>query len=308
MAALLGAVALAWALLGGRAPSAGPDAGAIGGVDACRKGPRFQHALALGPRAALGTSLTDVTGLALLDPDGGGERGTVYQHETWDDAGFLGPFVTDRHGNVFVAPVPLVSLVENPPEKQNRIYRVDTDSQVMRLFADLPPAAPPSGGSPFGVVGLAYDCDTDSLYASSLAGSTAAREAGRLFRVPLSDARAATHVDGVDAVGVAVFRGRGGKRLYYGLARAPEVHSMALTDDGAFSGAARTELSFSDRVAGGRRTVRKIRFTAGPEVVLHVIDFNYSLQVASVRLEDVLTYRYDPVTDGWDFVASETTP
>lgn len=288
-------------------PTAAPTvaAVAIGPVDGCRAGPRFQSALGLGPRAALVTALTDVKGLAVLDPDGNEGRGRVYQHATWDDAGFLGPFITDRHGHIYTAPVPLVSLVDNPPEQQNRIYRVDSDTQQMALYVELPWAQPPSGANPFGVVGLAYDCETESLYASSLAGSTAREEVGRLFRVDLTTGQVAAHYDGVDAMGVAVFNGADGKRLYYGLARRPEVWSVGLDAAGNFVGEPRLEFSYAQHVAGGRRTARRIRFQGGDTMVLNLMDFNYTLQVAGQRREDLLFYRYDPAAARWEFVRFE---
>ncbi|MFN8424002.1 MAG: hypothetical protein U0470_11715 [Anaerolineae bacterium] len=55
--------------------------------------------------------------------------------------------------------MPLVSLEDNPPALQNRVYRVDSASQALALFVDLPAAAPPSGANPFGVIGLACSCD-----------------------------------------------------------------------------------------------------------------------------------------------------
>ena len=288
------------------APAATPTVGPIGGVDWCRAGPRFQTALGLSRQAASATSLTDIKGLAILDPTGNNGTGSLYQHETWDDAGFLGPFITDRQGNIYTAPVPLVSLVDNPLEQQNRIYRVDTDSQVMSLFSELPPALPFSGANPFGVVGLAYDCGTDSLYATSLAGPTAGQDAGasstlisKLNRCwpnlkawtrwgwPCSTAWAAS---GSTTPGVWW----------------PRRASSCRTWQGNFVGEPRGEFSFANKATGGRRTIRRIRFTTPGEMTLHTMDFNYSLQVASERKEDVLTYRYDPASDGWTFVKIDT--
>lgn len=284
------------------APSATPTVGPIGRVDGCRAGPRFQTSLGLSEQAALATSLTNIKGLAIVDPMGNNGQGSIYQHETWDAAGFLGPFITDRHGDIYTAPVPMVSLVENPPELQNRIYRVDSDSQVLSLFVELPPAQPPSGASPFGVVGLAYDCETESLYATSLAGSTAGQEVGRIFHIDLKTRQVLDQLEGVDAMGVGVFNGVHGKRLYFGMARTPAVRSIALDAQGNFVGEPRAEFSFAAETVGGRRTVRRIRFNATGEMTLNLIDFNYSLQAASQRLEDVMTYHYDPATDRWTFV------
>jgi hypothetical protein len=267
-----------------------------GGVDGCRRSPSFVASLALAGQPALATSLTNVKGLAILY--GSPDHQQVYQHETWDDAGFLGPFITDRNGNIYTAPVPLVSLQDNPPELQNRVYRVDSDTQAMSLLVELPPAPVASGGNPFGAVGLAYDCDTESLYVTSVAGSTAKAEVGRIFQVDLRTATVAAQVDGVDAIGVGVFNGTSGKRLYYGSARRAEVDSVALDDSGAFAGEARREVALGAVVRGGRDTVRRIRFGT-TDMTFQLMDFSYSLQVAGERQEDEVTLTYDVATDAW---------
>jgi len=271
----------------------------LAGADICRRGPRFTAALGFNQQTTIGTAFKGVAGLAIFDPVADNGQGKLYQHATWDDAGYLGPWTYDRLGNIYTSPVPLVSLVENPPEKQNKVYKVDTDSQIMTEFVDLPAAQPPSGANPFGVVGLAYDCDTEMLYASSLAGSTAGQEVGRIFRIDLSSGQMLSHLDGVDSMGVGVYNGAKGKRLYYGLARKPEVWSIALDDQGDFLGEPRFEFSLTGLPILNRQTVRRIRFDADTGATLYLVNFNYSLQVASEREETILQFVYDPIADSW---------
>ncbi len=283
----------------GAAPGGG---GPIGGVTACQVLPQFAAALGVGPRAMFGTSLQGVKGLAVLDPDAAGAgRSPVYQHPSWDDAGYLGPFVYDRRGDIYAAPVPLVSLADNPPAEQNRIVVIDSADQALTTFVELPSAQPPSGANPFGVIGLAYDCDGDRLYASSVAGSDAATERGRLWRIELPSGTATPVLDGLDPFGVALFRGRDGLRLYYGLARQPELYSLALDAAGAAVGAPRRELSLAELPAPTTDKIRRIRFGDGPTMALHAYDFGYSLQVASERVERVLLFDYDAAADRWTF-------
>ena len=298
--ALVG-VAVAARLWRGGVP-AGGGRGTIGGGSTCQALPRFAATLGVGPRAMFGTSVQGVKGLAVVDPDAqAAGRSAVYQHPSWDDGGYLGPFVYDRQGDIYAAPVPLVSLEENPPALQNKVYRIDSSSQAMTEFAALPAAKPPSGANPFGVIGLAYDCDGERLYAASVAGSTAGEESGRIFSIELSDGSAQIVLEGFDPFGVGVFNGSGGKRLYYGLARQPDLLSVALDDAGRAVGEPRRELSLASLPGGTTDKIRRIRFAAGPTMTLHAYDFGYTLQVASQRQERQFVFGYDAEADRWTF-------
>lgn len=282
-----------------------PIARTLGGVDGCRRGPQFTTTLGLSGQAAVGTSFLGVKGLALFDPAGNNGQGSFYQHPSWDQAGYLGPWLYDRRGHIYTAPVPLVSLVDNPTEEQNKLYQVDTSSQEMREYLAFDWPLPPSGANPFGVVGLAYDCETESLYVTTLAGSTASQEVGRIYQVDLITGQIFDQREGVDAMGVAVFNGRDGKRLYYGLTRRPEVHSIALDAQGNFVGESRLEFVLTDDEGSGRIVPRRIRFTDGPTMSLNLIQFSYSLQVVAERQETLLTYSYDPFADSWSLISRQ---
>ena len=216
----------------------------------------------------------------------------------------MGAWTYDRDGNIYAAPAPLVSLVENPPDRQNQVYRVDSDSQLMAEWVDLPAALPPSGANPYGVVGLAYDCDTELLYATSLAGSTAGQEVGRIFSIDLASGQVVETLEGIDAMGVGVYNGAQGKRLYYGLTRRPELWSVALDEQGRFAGEPRFELSLAELPTEGRQTVRRIRFGTGTDAKLYLVNFNYTLQVAGERQETILPIAYDPFSDTWSAAAA----
>ncbi len=279
-----------------RWPAGGGSSQAYGPLDTCQRQPRFTAELGL-VGSAIGTSIEGVKGLAVVDPSQPAPEG-VYQHESWDDFGYLGPFTYDAEGNLYTAPVPLVSLEENPLGEQNRVLRMDTSSQVLSLLVELPPAAEPSSTNPYGVVGLAYDCETGSLYAASLAGSTAGEELGRIFQIRAADGQVLDVYEGADAMGLGVFRGSSGKRLYLGRTRSPEVQSLALDEAGGFAGDLRPEFSLTARARGGMDTARRLRFS-GEAMRVHAFDFNYSLQVASEREELELDYAYDGDADAW---------
>jgi len=270
-----------------------PDPGSIGGALDCRERPRFAAELGFTAGSALSTGDAELPGLVLVDvanPD------RNYQHPSWVQHGHLGPFTLDAHGNVYVAPTPFMSLLESPPEAQNTIYRVDTDSGEMGEFTQFAPAGLLSAENPFGILGLTYDCHSDSLYASSVAGSSRRSELGQIVRIQLSDGAVVDSLPGIDAMGLAVFRGTEDRRLIYGSARRPEVWSVALDERGSFQGAPRRELAlpeWSDRASS-------IAFDADGRMEIVGVPFAFNLAVGTdVAQENAYGYRYDPATESW---------
>jgi hypothetical protein len=292
----LGLAAVVWWAMQGGSPPAPVDR-PIGGVYGCRAMPAFVQAQGFGGQAALSTSEQQYTGLVLID-GAGGENPRIYQHPSWSSAGHLAPIQLDRRGNVFVVPAPQINVLENPAAEQNAVYRVDGTSGEMARHVELPAAAPPSDQNPFGALGLAYDCDTDSLYVSSVAGSTRREERGRLFRVDAQSPAILAQRDGVDAMGVGVFNGRDGKRLYYGLARAPEIWSIPLDARGDFAGEPRLELSLEGLGPRGDDKARRIRFD-GTEMTIHGIEFNFNLVAPTEKQETLYRFSYDAAGDQW---------
>ena len=281
--------------------ASGPINGPIGGVTGCRQQPKFTQAIGFSTNALLSTAERAVKGLILYDPQPDGTT-RPYQHPTWQAAGYLGPNAIDRDGNIYVAPAPRVNLIDNPPMDQNKIHKVDTSTAVMTEFINLPAVQAPSMSNPYGVLGLSYDCDTHSLYASSVAGSTRRAENGRIFRIDLGTGKVASVVEGVDAIGVAAFNGSRGKRLFFGSARTQDVRSVALDAQGNFSGPPRVEFSLQGLGPEGNDKVRKITFERGLEMVVNGTKFNYNLAPPPAQQRPTAyRFQYDPAADAWAF-------
>ena len=295
---LITAVILLWVWQQNKAPAL-PENYQAGIVTDCLAGPAFLAQLDL-DSPSIDTSQQIAHGLVIREPYA---EGRYYQHETWKDAGNLGPFAYNNIGEVFVGPVPLVSLELNPTAEQNWIYHVDSQTAEMSKYLELPWPLPPSGSNPYGILGLTYDCNTDSLYASTIAGSTAQEEVGAIYQIDLETDEIISQIDGIDAVGIAVFNGAEGKRLYYGLARSPEVYSIALdAETGNFYGEPRFEFSLAAQPGGSFDNAHRIQFTKDNQLIAKGIEFSYSLQVASDPQRNVYTFQYEPDADSWTFL------
>jgi hypothetical protein len=250
--------------------------------------------LGFGNKAAFSTSDRKIQGLILME----GER--VYQHPSWKLAGSLAPITRDGKGNTFVAPAPWIDVLENKPEEQNKVFRVDSQTQEMKQFSDLPKAAAPTSQNPYGVLGLSFDCETNSLYVSSVAGSTRNEISGRIFQIN-SDGKILSQLEKTDAIGLSVFNSAMGKRLYFGQARTSEIWSVTLDEKGNFSGEARKEISLENLGPRGDDKARRINFSNN-EMTVFGIEFGFNLIAPTEKQETIYRFRYDAAKDVWNYI------
>lgn len=269
-----------------------------GPVNTCAGSPKFPTSkLGFSRSVVFSTSGRLTKGLELIDPGPNGDltAGKHFQDPSWTIGGNLGVFVADSRGNVYIAPSPRISLIDNPPDKANILFKVDSDSGIMTAFIDLPSAAPPTSENPYGILALSYDCDTDSLYVTSVMGSTRANSVGRIFRVDVKTAKVAAEYDNVDAFGVASYNLATGKRLYFGSPRSPEIFSLALDGSGNFAGEPRQELV----VNGAYNKPRRIEFNQRGQMLVRGIDFNFTLSATSEDRRTDYVFGYDNAASKW---------
>ncbi len=263
-------------------------------VTGCQKTPPFLASLNFGNRAALSTAEKAQPGLWIIEGD------HRYQHPSWKNAGYLAPIERDKDGNIFVAPAPFINVLANPPGEQNAVWRIDGRTREMSKFLDLPRDAKLNEQNAYGTLDLAYDCETEDLYVSSVFGSTRDKEAGKIYRIDTKTKQAAAVLENTDGFGLAVFNTQKGKRLFYALARKSEVWSVALNNDGTSAGTPRKEISLEHIGPRGDDKVRRITFQPNGEMLLFGIEFNFNLIAPTEKQEMIYRFRYNAQKDSWE--------
>jgi hypothetical protein len=281
-------------------PSATPqtvELKARGDVTACRTNPRFIAAKKeFSSKAFFSTSERFIKGLVLID---GANKTQTWQHPTWQKFGWLAAIHYDEKGNIYTVPAPRINVLDNKPAEQNRVLKVDSISGEMKLLAELPAAAPPNDQNPYGALGLAYDCESRALYVTSIAGSTRAKESGRIFAIDPDNGKVKAKLDGVDAIGLHLFKLDNEKRLYFGRARDPEIWSIAVDETGAFKGQARFEISLDGMGPRGDDRARRINFTPTNEMLVWGIEFSVNLVAPTEKQETLYHFKYEPKAKRW---------
>lgn len=257
-------------------------------------------------KAAISTSEKKQKGLVVVElqtpADPNSARGNTYQHPSWDDAGYLGAFALDYDGNIFAVPSPMVSVLYNPQESQNIIYRIDTKNAEMKPFINLPHNAPNNNynvQNPFGLIGIFYDCDNHSLYASSVFGSDEQKEIGKIVHIDIQTKQILDEFQNIDPFGLAIARSTGEKRLFFGKARTGEVFSLALDSNGNFAGQPRLEFSLEGLGPRGDDRVRRIKPLANGDLQVYGLEFYYNLTAPTEKPETLYVFSYNMMQQKW---------
>ncbi len=268
-------------------------------VNYCRKSAQFPLKYGLTPPFAIDLRQDmENRGLKIIEAKQGGK---VLKLPGWKKFGYLGLYTLDNFGNIYTSPLPYVSIDINPPEEQNKILIVNSSDGKMEEFIRLKSKNPPTPKNPFGVIGLTFDCDTKSLYAASVAGSTYKDESGVIYQIDPVKKKVISEYKGIDVLGVGIFQGKFGKRMYLGLARKPEVYSVVINNDGSFSDDLRFEFSLVDVPGGGFDKAHRIMFRNN-QMIIKAREFNYTLMASSSTLRSIYIYNYDINSDKWNFV------
>lgn len=257
-------------------------------------------------RAYLSTTERTKMGLNYIQaPKSEGDSARFWSHPSWKKAGWLGPMIITEKGEIWVAPVPLVNLLHNKPEEQNFLWKADAQSGELKIAIRLPhPDTIYAHQNPFGLLGLAYDCDNHTLYASSVSGSNMQKELGVVFAINLNTGKIIDQLDSLDVMGIGVGYIGGEKRLLMGATRTGRVWSVKLGADGRFETDRRLEFAIDDLGPRGDDKARKIRFNNDGTWLINGTPFYYNLTAPSEKQESKYTFRHFPEM-GWRLMRVE---
>jgi hypothetical protein len=271
----------------------------------CKSQGAFIKSIGFNPaRSALSTSENRKMGLVLIqfnekgDTTNGGKK--IYQHPSWKTAGWLGPILIDPQGNCFVGPIPVINLLDNPPAKQNTIYMVDASTGEMKMFMELPVAENISPTNPYGILGFAYLCESNTLYVSSVQGSTRDKEQGFIYAIDATSGKIIDNIANTDALGMGISYITGKRKLYFGSARTSDILSVEISKEGKFISHPSLEFSISDLGPRGDDKARRIKFdkTTG-NMQVYAIEFNYNLTAPTEKQESIYSFSWDSENKTW---------
>lgn len=282
-------------------------------IRACQIEPSFIKTLGFNPLwTALSTNEKRSIGIVLIEfekkenqttPTPQNSRKSIYQHESWKSAGYLSTITFDIVGNAYTIPTPLISMLYNPVNKLNTIYQINGITGILTEWMSLPYAFSIAFGNPYGLLGIAYDCTSNLMVASTVSGSDRYNEKGIIYLINVATKKIIDTLKNKDAIALKVaLDENGNKRLYYGTARTGNIISVPINADGKLNKKVqRKELSLNGYGPRGDDKARKIKFANGTMLV-NGISFNYNLQASSEKPETLYTFKWNNNIKKWELL------
>jgi hypothetical protein len=273
-------------------------------ANVCKGNPSFIQSLGFDPRFSFfSTSEIRTMGLVLQQSDQpGNPKATItktFQDPSWKKGGWLAPILLDEGGNIFTAPAPFISILDNPVANNNTIYRVDSKTGEMEEFLRLPLADSINADNPFGIIGMIYLCESGTLYVSSVAGSKRYEENGHIYAIDIKNKKIIDQLNHTDAMGMGITYITGKRKLFFGTGRNSDVLSVNLNSNGKFSGSPQKEFTLENLGARGDDKVRRIRTDQYGNLVVQGIEFNFNLIAPREKQETVYNFVYDAENKKW---------
>lgn len=269
----------------------------------CSAYPKFLDALGFNAfSTAFSTGETNQPGIVAYElenrNDLHSQRLKYFQDQTWADAGFMGIITFDENGNIFVAPLPKVNTLYNPPGDQNTIYMIDTHTGKMKPFFKLPVTDIPDARNPYGIMGIFYDCAGKNLYVSTVSGSSKEQQKGKVYRLNTQNHELSEIMNGLDVLGLGIFHIGNEKFLIYGEARNSTVWSVRLNDEGEMAEKQKMIIHLGGLGPRGDDRGRKFRYRDG---ILEIqgVPFMYNLAAPRQRQETTYSFRYEAQQGKW---------
>lgn len=253
-------------------------------------------------RSGFSTSEKKAMGLVCIEFGANNAPVKSFQHPTWRQAGFLAPIAISATGAVYTAPAPNINTYYNAPSKQNILYKVNPKNGEMKAILELPSLKKPTPQNAFGILGLAYDCENNNLYATSVMGSDRENEVGQLFSLSTTNDKVTIldKLSNIDAIGIGVAYFNGQKRVFFGKARTSDIYSVGIDFNGKFVGLPRLETTLAELGLRGDDRARKIRFTPDGKMIIKGIEFYFNLIAPTEKQESTYTFKYNLQNNKWE--------
>ncbi len=269
------------------------DIGSFSKTKSCVKYPDFLKSVGVSALIAIDLSQQRFKGLAFRF---GKALKKALHLKSWERFEYFGDYALDRAGNIYLTPMPFISIKPITFNLQKNIYKLDSKSGKLSIWKTIEEVTP-SSTNPFGIVAIEYDCETDSLFVSAIDKSNYSTSRGRIYHIDIKSKDILEVLEGVDALSLKILKTDRGKYLLAGLAKDSSLIAYKIENNKLIS-----KKIFLFKIPNELEHIRKIRVVGDNLLEVKTIPFLYNLIAqttqGSIRTKYIL--KYMPETLYWN--------
>jgi len=243
--------------------------GAFKKQSSCARHPQFLSHLNVTQPVTIDLSQQQFKGLAFLY---GKNFSKVIHPKAWETFEHFSTYALDKQGNIFLAPMPFISIKPTTFNLQKNIYKLDSLTGKISIFMHFDEVLP-SASNPYGIISLVYDCDDDTLWVSAIDESNYREEKGVIYHIDIKSKEILQKVEGMDALTLRLLNSKNGKFLLLGSARKNVLYGFKIEQQKIVSD---SKIKLLELPSANER-IRKIKITKENLLELQTIPFSYTL-------------------------------
>jgi len=146
-------------------------------------------------------------------------------YKDWERYDHFSTYTLDKQGNTYLTPMPFISIEPSTFNLQKNIYILDTYTAKLSIWMQLDEVLP-TGSNPYGVMAVAYDCDDETLWVSTIDQTDYQTQKGRLYHIDIKTKRILQRIEGFDALTLSILHTTHKKYLLAGSAKEQGLYAF----------------------------------------------------------------------------------
>ncbi len=208
----------------------------------------------------------------------------ILHPKKWERFEHFSTYSLDEKGNIYLAPMPYISIKPTTFNLQKNIYKLDSKSGEISVFMELADVNP-SANNPFGIISLVYDCDDKTLWVSAIDETDYSKQRGVIYHIDTENKKILQRIEGIDALTLQLLHTEKGKYLLAGAARDNALYAYSI-QKGTLDLEAIKLLS----LPSPNEHIRKIKIKKYNMLELQTVPFAYTL-IARATNHNRMHYR-----------------
>jgi len=254
--------------------------GTFGAQRMCARLPQFLKHLKIHPPVVIDLSQKRYKGIALHY---GKKLEKTLHPEQWEQYEHFSTYTLDEKGNIYLVPMPFISIRPTTFNLQKNIYKLDTKTGKLSIFMHFEDVLP-SADNPFGINAITYDCEDHTLWVATIDESDYQSQKGVIYHIDLKTKNILQKVEGFDVLTLQILKTSKGKYLLAGSARDNGLYAYRIETRQLRSPPEKLLTLLSDN-----EHIRKIKIKGKDHLELQAIPFSYAL-IAQTAKKDRIYY------------------